>query len=99
MKYIVFVRRGEVRARLDSRKALIGFCGGPWTVASYMIEGGSSDRVRAKVAALRGEGWFRALIERLVIEFVSYLSAQIVAGAQVVQIFDSWAGELDGALQ
>jgi len=61
-----------------------------------MIEGGSSDRVRAKVAALRGESWFRALIERLVVESVSYLSAQIVAGAQVVQIFDSWAGELIG---
>lgn len=87
---------GKVRARLDNRKTLIGFCGGPWTVASYMIEGGSSDRVRAKVAALRGESWFRALIERLVVESVSYLSAQIVAGAQVVQIFDSWAGELIG---
>ena len=61
-----------------------------------MVAGGSSDRVQAKVAALRRDAWFVALIERLVVESIDYLGAQIEAGAQVVQIFDSWAGDLIG---
>ena len=85
-----------VRAGLPPSVALIGFCGGPWTVASYMVEGGSSDRVRAKLAAYSGVEWFQTLIDRLVEESVDYLCAQIAAGAEVVQIFDSWAGELAG---
>lgn len=85
-----------VRAELTADKALIGFCGGPWTVASYMIEGGTSDRSRAKRAALEGFAWFSTLIDRLVEQSVEYLSLQVQAGAQVVQIFDSWAGELPG---
>ena len=84
------------RSRLSPATALIGFCGAPWTVASYMVAGGSSDRVQAKVAALRREAWFVALIDRLVMESIDYLVAQIEAGAQVVQIFDSWAGDLIG---
>ena len=86
----------RVRRSLDGGVPLIGFCGGPWTVASYMIEGGSSDRLIAKQAALARFDWFEGLIDRLVEESVSYLSAQIEAGAEVVKIFDSWAGELTG---
>ena len=85
-----------VRTSLSSDKALIGFCGAPWTVATYMIAGRSSDRVQAKLAAFRREPWFLALIDRLVLESVDYLVAQVEAGAQVVQIFDSWAGDLIG---
>lgn len=85
------------RQGLDRQHALIGFCGAPWTVASYMIAGGSSDRVVAKLAAYRREPWFCALIDRLVKESTDYLCSQIDAGAQVVQIFDSWAGDLVGS--
>ena len=84
------------RSLLDPATALIGFCGGPWTVASYMVAGGSSDRVLAKIPALRREGWFVALIEMLVRESVEYLVAQAEAGADALQIFDSWAGDLFG---
>ena len=87
---------GRVRGMLSSKTALIGFCGGPWTVASYMVEGGSSERTTAKLAAYNDAPWFVAMIEKLVIESVDYLSAQIQAGAEAVQIFDSWAGELAG---
>jgi uroporphyrinogen decarboxylase len=85
------------RQGLERHQALIGFCGAPWTVASYMIAGGSSDRVVAKVAAYRREAWFGALIDRLVSESTDYLCAQADAGAQAVQIFDSWAGDLVGS--
>ena len=85
-----------VRSQLGVDKALIGFCGGPWTVASYMIEGGTSDRSRAKLVALERLPWFEQLIDRLVDQSVEYLSLQVQAGAQVLQIFDSWAGELTG---
>ena len=82
------------RGQLAPHLALIGFCGAPWTVASYMVGGGSSDRVMAKVAAYQRQPWFCALIDRLVKESIDYLSAQADAGAQAVQIFDSWAGDL-----
>jgi uroporphyrinogen decarboxylase len=84
------------RSQLAPEKALIGFCGAPWTVASYMIAGGGSDRVMAKVAAYQRQAWFCALIDRLVTESIDYLAAQAEAGAQAVQIFDSWAGDLVG---
>jgi uroporphyrinogen decarboxylase len=87
---------GLTRAQLTPDKALIGFCGAPWTVASYMIAGGSSDRVVAKVAAYQRQPWFCALIDRLVAESIDYLCMQADAGAQAVQIFDSWAGDLVG---
>jgi uroporphyrinogen decarboxylase len=86
----------KVRSGLSNGVGLIGFCGGPWTVASYIVEGGSSDRNLARLAAYNGEGWFSELIDRLVEESVVYLDIQIKAGAQAVQIFDSWAGELAG---
>lgn len=87
----------RTRTLLGPGKALIGFCGAPWTVASYMIAGGSSDRVVAKVAAYQRQPWFCELIARLVVESVDYLCAQADAGAQALQIFDSWAGDLVGS--
>lgn len=86
------VRR--VAAAKPSHATLIGFCGAPWTVASYMIEGRGSSRQNARLAAIAGEPWFARLIDILVEASVGYLVAQLKAGAEAVQIFDSWAGDL-----
>ena len=86
----------RVRRDLDSSISLIGFCGAPWTVASYMVEGGSSDRELARTFAYERKDWFKELLARLVENSIEYLCLQIEAGADVVQIFDSWAGELPG---
>ncbi|MGE3223442.1 MAG: uroporphyrinogen decarboxylase [Parvibaculaceae bacterium] len=89
-----------VKARLPADVALIGFCGAPWTVASYMV-GGSGDRGReaARGIATSGSDWFGLLIDRLIDASASYLIQQVDAGVDVVQIFDSWAGDLPGYLQ
>ncbi len=88
-----------VKPQLTASQALVGFCGAPWTVASYMIEGGSSDeRLRSRRAALERPDWFQELLERLISVSSDYLAAQVGAGADVVQIFDSWAGDLPEAL-
>ncbi len=85
----------NVKPELDSHVAFIGFCGAPWTVATYMIEGGtSSDRFLAKKAAFDGEPWFDLLIDKLVTSSIDYLVAQVEAGVEVLQIFDSWASDL-----
>ena len=85
-----------VRRRLGSGKTLIGFCGAPWTVATYMIAGrGTPDQAPARGFALAKPDAFAALVERLVAVSVDYLVAQLTAGADVVQIFDTWAGVLD----
>lgn len=85
----------RTRQALAPDMSLIGFCGAPWTVASYMIEGGSSDeRLRARKAAYERPDWFIKLMARLVEESISYLSAQIAAGAETIQIFESWAADL-----
>lgn len=82
-----------VRAALGPETALIGFAGSPWTVASYMVEGGSSrDFARLKLWAYRDPAGFGALIDVLVDATVEYLDRQVRAGAQVVKLFDSWAG-------
>jgi uroporphyrinogen decarboxylase len=87
------VRR--VQAALGPQTALIGFAGSPWTVAAYMVEGGTSkDFRRVKSWAYRDENGFDALIELLVESTIAYLGSQIAAGADVVQLFDSWAGVL-----
>jgi uroporphyrinogen decarboxylase len=89
-----------VRGRLAPEVALIGFCGAPWTVATYLIEGGSSaERLTARVAAFRGESWLDSLIDELVRASVEYLAGQVAAGADCVQIFDSWAGDLPDGLR
>jgi uroporphyrinogen decarboxylase len=87
------VRRS--RAALPSETALIGFSGSPWTVATYMVEGGSSrDFQKVKGWAYRDPAGFQALIDLLTEATIDYLLAQIAAGAEVVQLFDSWAGVL-----
>lgn len=84
-----------VRGALAEEVALIGFCGAPWTVATYMIAGhGTPDQRAAREAAYRNETWFGDLIELVTEASVDYLCAQIEAGAQAVQIFDTWAGVL-----
>jgi uroporphyrinogen decarboxylase len=88
------VRR--VRAGLGPEKTLIGFCGSPWTVATYMIGGrGSSDQAAARVFALTQPEAFAKLIDILVETSIDYLAAQLRAGADVVQLFESWALNLD----
>ena len=87
------VRR--VRAALSPETALIGFAGSPWTVATYMVAGhGSKDQEAARRLAYRDPMAFRLLIDRIIAVTVDYLSGQIEAGAQVVQLFDSWSGSL-----
>lgn len=87
-----------VKQKLPPHVAMIGFCGAPWTVASYMVEGRGSDRLQALKVAHEQPDWFLRLIDMLVEQSVAYLQAQIEAGAEVVQIFDSWAGDLSGGL-
>ncbi len=90
------VRR--VRAALEPECALIGFAGAPWTVACYMAEGGGSrDFAAPKSWMWRDPAGFGALIDLLVEATIEHLSAQIEAGADCVQIFDSWAGILPDA--
>jgi uroporphyrinogen decarboxylase len=85
----------RVRGALASETALIGFCGAPWTVATYMIAGsGTPDQKPARLAAYRDPENFARLIDLLAEVSVDYLDGQIRAGAQAVQIFDSWAGVL-----
>jgi uroporphyrinogen decarboxylase len=84
-----------LRERLADDTALIGFAGAPWTVAAYMGEGETSkEYARARTLAQREPALFGALIDLLVEATTAHLLAQIEAGAQVVQLFDSWAGVL-----
>jgi uroporphyrinogen decarboxylase len=84
-----------IRTALPAETTLIGFVGAPWTVATYITAGGGSkDHPEARLWALRDPDGFARLIDRLVTASVEHLSGQIEAGAEVVQIFDSWAGEL-----
>lgn len=85
----------KIRHRLSSDKALIGFCGAPWTVATYMVAGrGTTDQAPARNLAYRDPEIFSQLIDILTETSIDYLSQQIAAGVNVVQIFDSWAGNL-----
>jgi uroporphyrinogen decarboxylase len=84
-----------VRGALDRQIALLGFCGAPWTVATYMVAGcGSPDQAAAKLLAYQDPVTFRRLIDRLVTASIDYLVEQMSAGAQAVQIFDTWSGVL-----
>jgi uroporphyrinogen decarboxylase len=84
-----------VAAALPHETALIGFAGAPWTVAAYMVEGsGSRDFLIAKVFGMAEPEVFQRLLDMLVTSTVEHLSAQITAGAELVQLFDSWAGAL-----
>jgi uroporphyrinogen decarboxylase len=84
-----------VKAALPDNVALIGFCGAPWTVATYMIAGrGTPDQGPARTFAYREPDIFSALIDRLVQASADYLAQQLRAGAEAVQLFDTWAGVL-----
>jgi uroporphyrinogen decarboxylase len=85
----------QVKADLSPQVALLGFCGAPWTVASYMIAGrGTPDQEPARLFAYGNPEAFAALIEKLVDASASYLIEQLRAGVDAVQIFDTWAGVL-----
>ncbi len=81
----------RVRAELEPDRALIGFAGGPWTVATYMIEGRSSDRTGARTFAYEHPDKLDALLEVLVDSTARYLVMQAKSGAQALKIFESWA--------
>lgn len=80
-----------VRSRLDPEKTLIGFAGAPWTVGSYMIEGGSSDRSKARTFAYEQPEAMDRLMDILAESTARYLAMQAESGAQVLKIFESWA--------
>lgn len=91
----VYEALSRVRAALDPGKALIGFCGAPWTVATYMIAGGGSkDQAEARGFAYADRQAFAGLIDLLVEISAAYLIEQVKAGAQALQVFDSWSGSL-----
>jgi uroporphyrinogen decarboxylase len=82
-----------VRRELDGRTALLGFGGSPWTLATYMVEGGSStDFARVKALFRDDRPLFNLLMEKLTAAVTAHFRAQIAAGADAVQIFDSWGG-------
>jgi uroporphyrinogen decarboxylase len=84
-----------VRAELESERALVGFCGGPFTVAGYLVEGKPSrDFVRTKTLMYREPATWHALMERLADQFARYVAATAAAGAHAIQLFDSWVGVL-----
>ena len=86
-----------VASELPKETTLIGFAGAPWTVATYMVAGrGTPDQAPAHALKDRDRATFAALIDRLSKATIFYLSAQIEAGAEVVKLFDSWAGSLKG---
>jgi uroporphyrinogen decarboxylase len=85
----------RVKGALPKDIPLIGFCGAPWTVATYMVEGqGGKDQAAARLMAYQDRATFQHLIDVLVEASIEYLVAQVKAGADVLQIFDSWAGSL-----
>ncbi|MGC2063503.1 MAG: uroporphyrinogen decarboxylase [Thermodesulfovibrionales bacterium] len=84
-----------LRRELADKVPLIGFSGAPWTLATYIIEGGSSKNfLHTKRMMYQNPGLFNALLDKITATVIDYLTAQIRAGAQAVQIFDSWAGIL-----
>lgn len=83
------------RRRLGADTTMLGFAGSPWTVATYMVAGeGSRDQHEARAMAYRDPARLAAILDRIVAETIEYLSGQIEAGAEAVQLFDSWAGSL-----
>jgi uroporphyrinogen decarboxylase len=95
----VFETLERVRGRLPAETTLLGFCGAPWTVASYMIAGkGTPDQAPARILAYRDPGFMLSLIDRLTEASIAYVTAQIDAGAEAVQIFESFGAALPPAL-
>lgn len=91
----VFETIRRVKASLPAETTFLGFCGAPWTVASYMIAGrGTPDQAPARLFAYRHPDAFQKLIDLLTESSIAYLLEQAKAGVEAVQIFDSWAGVL-----
>ena len=87
-----------IRSALNGRVPLIGFSGSPWTLATYMVEGGSSKDFRKSKALLYDNPQaMHALLDKLAQSVTAYLNGQILAGAQAIQIFDTWGGNLSSA--
>lgn len=87
----------NLKKELPAEVTLIGFAGAPWTVATYMIAGrGTPDQGPAHALKAENRPLFEALIDRLTDSTIDYLSEQVKAGAEVVKLFDSWAGSLEG---
>ncbi len=85
----------KVRASLGPGRTLLGFAGSPWTVATYMVAGeGSRDQHDTRALAYRDPGAFQAIVDAITAVTIEYLGGQINAGAEAVQLFDSWAGSL-----
>ncbi|TYC89975.1 uroporphyrinogen decarboxylase [Novosphingobium sp. BW1] len=85
----------KVRAQLEPSKTMLGFAGSPWTVATYMVAGeGSRDQAETRALAYRDPEGFQAIVEGITEVTVDYLSGQIEAGAEAIQLFDSWSGTL-----
>ncbi|AFI05279.1 uroporphyrinogen decarboxylase [Helicobacter cetorum] len=92
----VYATISQTRKKLAKDKALIGFCGSPWTLATYMIEGeGSKTYAKSKKMLYSEPKILHALLEKLTIELIEYLSLQIQAGVNAVMVFDSWANALE----
>jgi uroporphyrinogen decarboxylase len=88
----------RVVAHFKDRLGIIGFCGAPFTLASYMIEGGGSrNYIHTKTLMYRQPAAWRMLLDKLVVVLREYAAQQVAAGADVIQIFDSWAGALSVA--
>ncbi len=91
----IYATVAGVRAALGPDTTLLGFAGSPWTIATYMVAGeGSRDQHDTRAMAYRDPGAFQAIIDAIVSITINYLSGQIKAGAEAVQLFDSWAGSL-----
>lgn len=91
----IYATVAQVRAGLGPETTLLGFAGSPWTVATYMVAGeGSRDQHDARAMAYQDPVAFQSIIDAIVEVTIEYLSGQIAAGAEAVQLFDSWAGSL-----
>ena len=92
---IIYDTVARVRAALGPETTLLGFAGSPWTVATYMVAGeGSRDQHETRAMAYRDPAAFQAIIDAIIEVSVEYLCGQIEAGAEAVQLFDSWSGSL-----
>lgn len=88
---------GILRRELGGTRALLGFGGSPWTIATYMVEGGSSeDFARVKALFYEDRGTFEMLLGKLTSSLIAYFQMQIRAGVDAIQIFDSWGGAVAG---
>ncbi len=94
----VYESISSIRAKLPKDKALIGFCGSPWTLATYMIEGeGSKTYAHSKKMLYADSSMLHTLLAKITTELKGYLASQIRAGANAIQIFDSWGGALESS--